>query len=70
MVMQYFFYGTLLHYEILIKLFFPELLLGINIEPVPHRIPEIALIYIRIVEGLEKQPAFLQIVNILGDILP
>lgn len=49
MIMQYLLNSTLLHDEVFFHLLLAQLLLCIYIEPVPHRVPEIALIYIGLV---------------------
>ena len=54
MIMQNLFNSAFLHDKELIHFFLGELLLGVDVEPIPDRVPKEALVDVGLVEGLKK----------------
>lgn len=70
MVVQDLVHCTLLHDKELVYFFFGELLLGVDVKPVPNCVPEVTLVDVLLVQHLEQNPALLQVVDVLGHELP
>lgn len=57
---------TFLHDEVLVHDLLAQLLLGVDVEPIPHGVPEVALVDVDGVQGLEQETGLFQVVDVVG----